>query len=207
MKTIYFFIVIALAFGFTSCTSTADDVVESTSLLESIMDTYGVEYASYSVAGVDNIPSVLTEEVRGVLEALRQNSNELHDCTRISDKDFEKVVMSGNYKAVTRNGTAAEGFALNVELKFSFEKEQVYYWGTDYSYSSDLFDWRAQGLSLTPMKNSDDYTYEFESESYLYFKVSDEANTLVKVPVVFRGNYSFQMQKGTYSFKLLKYSE
>lgn len=60
---------------------------------------------------------------------------------------------------------------------------------------------------LTPMKNSDDYTYEFESESYLYFKVSDEANTLVKVPVVFRGNYSFQMQKGTYSFKLLKYSE
>lgn len=96
---------------------------------------------------------------------------------------------------------------MNVELKFSFEKEQVYYWGTDYSYSSDLFDWRAQGLSLTPMKNSDDYTYEFESESYLYFKVSDEANTLVKVPVVFRGNYSFQMQKGTYSFKLLKYSE
>lgn len=75
MKTIYFFIVIALAFGFTSCTSTADDVVESTSLFESIMDTYGVEYASYSVAGVDNIPSVLTEEVRGVLEALRQNSN------------------------------------------------------------------------------------------------------------------------------------
>lgn len=207
MKTIYSFIVIALAFGLTSCANTENDVVETTSLFESVMNTYGAEYASYNLAGTNNIPSVLTEEVRSVLESLRQNSNALHDCTRISEKDIEKVVMTGSYKAVTRNGEATEGFALNVELKFSFDKGQVYYWGTDYSYSSDLFDWRAQGLSLTPMKNSDGYTYEFESESYLYFKVSDEANAVVKVPVIFKGNYNFHTEKGTYSFQLLKYSK
>lgn len=207
MKTIYSFIVIALAFGLTSCANTENDVVETTSLFESVMKTYGAEYASYNLVGTNNIPSVLTEEVRSVLESLRQNSNALHDCTRISEKDIEKVVMTGSYKAVTRNGEATEGFALNVELKFSFDKGQVYYWGTDYSYSSDLFDWRAQGLSLTPMKNSDGYTYEFESESYLYFKVSDEANAVVKVPVIFKGNYNFHTEKGTYSFQLLKYSK
>lgn len=207
MKTIYSFIVIALAFGLTSCANTENDVVETTSLFESVMNTYGAEYASYNLAGTNNIPSVLTEEVCSVLESLRQNSNALHDCIRISEKDLEKVVMTGSYKAVTRNGAATEGFALNVELKFSFDKGQVYYWGTDYSYSSDLFDWRAQGLSLTPMKNSDGYTYEFESESYLYFKVSDEANALVKVPVIFKGNYNFHTEKGTYSFRLLKYSK
>lgn len=207
MKTIYSFIVIALVLGFTSCTATDDAPTESTSLLETVMTTYGAEHASYSVAGIKDIPSILTEDMRSVLEALRQNSNALHNCTRISETGFEKVVMSGSYKAVTRNSSAAEGFSLNVELKFSFDKGQVYYWGTDYSYSSDLFDWRAQGLSLAPVKGGDGYTYGFESESYLYFKVSDEANTLVKVPVIFKGNYNFHTEEGTYSFQLLKYSK
>lgn len=203
MKTIYSFIVAVLVFGFASCTSADNDATESTSLFESVMNTYGAEYASYSAS--NKIPSVLTEEMRNVLETLRLNSNSQQNCIRVSEDSFEKVVMTGNYKSVTRS--EAEGFALNVELKFSFDKDQVYYWGTDYSYSSDLFDWSAQGLSLTPMKNSDGYTYEFESETYLYFKISDEANTVVKVPVIFKGNYNFRTEKGTYSFQLLKYSK
>lgn len=207
MKTFYSFIVAVLAFGFASCSSAEDDVTEQTSLFESVMSTYGVEYASYNTSNTDKIPSVLTEDMRSVLEALRLNSNTQQNCTRVSEDSFEKVVMTGSYKAVTRNGTSNDGFALNVELKFSFDKNQVYYWGTDYSYSSDLFDWFAQGLSLTPMKDSDGYTYEFESETYLYFKVSDEANTVVKVPVIFKGNYNFHTEKGTYSFQLLKYSK
>lgn len=207
MKTFYSFIVAVLAFGFASCSSAEDDVTEQTSLFESVMSTYGVEYASYNTSNTDKIPSVLTEDMRSVLEALRTNSNTQQNCTRVSEDSFEKVVMTGSYKAVTRNGTSNDGFALNVELKFSFDKNQVYYWGTDYSYSSDLFDWFAQGLSLTPMKDSDGYTYEFESETYLYFKVSDEANTVVKVPVIFKGNYNFHTEKGTYSFQLLKYSK
>lgn len=208
MKTFYSFIVAVLAFGFASCSSaTDDDVTEQTSHFESVMNTYGVEYASYNVSNIGKIPSVYTEDMCGVLEALRQNSNTRQNCIRISEDSFEKVVMTGSYKAVTRNGALNDGFALNVELKFSFDKNQVYYWGTDYSYSSDLFDWSAQGLSLTPMKDSDGYTYEFESETYLYFKVSDEADTVVKVPVIFKGNYNFHTEKGTYSFQLLKYSK
>lgn len=207
MKLFYSFIVSVLVFGFTSCSSADNDVTEQTSLFESVMGTYGVEYASYNASNVDKIPSVLTEDMRSVLEALRLNSNTQKNCIRISEDSFEKVVMTGSYKAVTRNGTSNDGFALNVALKFSFDKNQVYYWGTDYSYSSDLFDWSAQGLSLTPMKDGDGYTYEFESETYLYFKVSDEANIVVKVPVIFKGNYNFHTEKGTYSFQLLKYSK
>ena len=192
MKTIYSFIVIALVFGFTSCTSADNDIVEQTSLFESVRSAYGVENVTYSITGADNIPSVSTEDMRNVLEALRQNSNTQH--------------MSGNYQASTRS-SVNEGFALSVELKFSFDNNKVYYWGTDYSFSSNLFDWRAQGLSLSPVKGGDGNTYGFESESYLYFKVKDEGNVLVKVPVVFKGNYNFLTEEGTYSFQLLKYSK
>lgn len=206
MKTIYSFIVIALVLGFTSCTTADNDAVEETSLFESVKSTYGVENASYSIEGVDEIPSVSTEDMRGVLEALRQNSNTQQNCIRISEKGYEKVIMTGNYRAATRsNGN--EGFALNVGLKFSLDGSKVYYWGTEYTFSSDLFDWRAQGGSLSSVKGGDGSTFGFESESYLYFRVADEGNLLVKVPVVFKGQYNFQTEQGTYSFQLLKYSK
>ena len=206
MKTIYSFIVIVLVFGFTSCTSADNNIVEQTSLFESVRSAYGVENVTYSIIGADNIPSVSTEDMRNVLEALRQNSNTQHNCIRTSEKGYEKVIMSGNYQASTRS-SVNEGFALSVELKFSFDSNKVYYWGTDYSFSSNLFDWRAQGLSLSPVKGGDGNTYGFESESYLYFKVKDEGNVLVKVPVVFKGKYNFLTEEGTYSFQLLKYSK
>ncbi|WP_455585282.1 DUF5033 domain-containing protein [Bacteroides sp.] len=206
MKTIYSLIVIALVFGFTSCTTADNDVTEPTSLFESVKSTYGVEDASYSVAGANDVPSVSTEDMRGVLEALRQNSNTQKNCIRTSEDGFEKVIMTGSYQASTRSGDN-EDFALKVELKFTFEKTSVYYWGTDYSFSSNLFDWRAQGSSLAPVKGADGHTYGFESESYLYFKIKDEGNALVKVPVIFKGDYNFSTQEGTYSFQLLKYSK
>lgn len=207
MKTIYSFIVIVLVLGLTSCTTAENDSVEQTTLFESVKSTYGAENASYnSITGADGIPSVSTEDMRGVLEALRQNSNTRKNCIRTTDNSYTKVIMIGSYQAATRSGIS-EGFALNVELKFSFDDAKVYYWGTDYSFSSDLFDWRAQGLSLYPAKGGDGNTYEFESESYLYFKVKDEGDVLVKVPVVFKGNYNFKTEEGTYSFQLLKYSK
>ena len=63
--------------------------------------------------------------MRNVLEALRQNSNTQHNCIRTSEKGYEKVIMSGNYQASTRS-SVNEGFALSVELKFSFDNNKVY---------------------------------------------------------------------------------
>lgn len=206
MKTIYSFIVIALVLGFTSCTTADNDAVEGTSLFESVKSTYGVENASYSISDIDNIPSVSIEDMRGVLEALRQNSNTQKNCVRKSENGYEKVIMVGNYKAATRN-SGGEGFALNVELKFSFDEGKAYYWGNDCSFSSDLFDWRSTGGSLSSVKGGDGHTFGFESESYLYFRVAEEGNALVKVPVVFKGVYNFNAEEGTYSFQLLKYSK
>ena len=203
MKTIYSIIVIAVVLGFTSCTTADNEVFGETSLFESVKSIYGVEYASYNIENTTDIPSVSTEEMRSVLETLRQESKSLHDYTVTSEGKNQKVVMTGKYKIATR-GVDVEEFALQVALKFSFEKGKVYYWGTDYSYSSDMFDWRAQGLTLTPVKGGDLYTYAFESESYLYFRVNDQANALVQVAIVFKGDYNFESGNGTYSFQLLK---
>lgn len=49
MKTIYSFIVIVLVFGFTSCTSADNNIVEQTSLFESVRSAYGVENVTYSI--------------------------------------------------------------------------------------------------------------------------------------------------------------
>ena len=206
MKAIYSFIVIALVVGFTSCTTADYDAVEQTSLFESMKSYYGVENSSYTIEGVDNIPTVSTEDMRGVLEALRQNSNTQKNCIHTSEEGYEKIVMTGSYNASTRSG-ASEGFALNVELKFTFTGTKIFYWGNDYSFSSDLFDWRAQSGTFSSKKGGDGNTFEFESESYLYFKVKDEGNVLVKVPVVFKGDYNFKTEEGTYNFQLLKYSK
>ena len=52
MKTIYSFIVIVLVFGFTSCTSADNNIVEQTSLFESVRSAYGVENVTYSIIGL-----------------------------------------------------------------------------------------------------------------------------------------------------------
>lgn len=206
MKFFYSLIVMTVVFGFTSCSTAADENFGESSLFESVKGTYGVEYASNNVENIIEIPSVSTEEMRNVLETLRQESKSLHDYAITSEGKNQKVIMTGNYKLATR-GIDSEGFALQVALKFSYEKEQVYYWGTDYSYSSDMFDWRAQGLSLAPVKGADAYTYAFESESYLYFRINDLANALAQVAIVFKGDYNFVTGNGTYRFQLLKYSK
>lgn len=204
MKALLQSVALACMLGLVSCTSAAEEeMADHTSALESVMNIYGAEYASRSVSG-DDVPQVLTEEMRSVLETLRQNSNEHYDCLLEKKDGFDRVVMTGNYRAAA---TRANDFALKVSLKFSMEKGQVYYWGTDYSYSSRLFDWRAGGLSLSPVVGGGGFTYKFETDSYLYFRVGGKADVLVKVPVVFKGIYNFRTAEGSYSFRLLKYSK
>ena len=77
----------------------------------------------------------------------------------------------------------------------------VFYIGTTYSSSTDLFNWQGYGASLSTTAEGNSV---FSSTSYLYFRVSDQGNCLVKVPVSFKGSYNFKDNKGTYSFTLSK---
>ena len=115
--------------------------------------------------------------------------------------------MGSQFTATTRAGSALENFLLRVELKFNYENNQVFYYGTDYMYDSRLFDWRANGLSLSPVKNASGLTYEFESESFIYFKVKDEGDCIVKVAIIFKGVFDFKSETGIYSFQLQKFSK
>lgn len=220
MKTTYLFVTMMLMLSFASCTSSDNNLSNEDSLFESVKSIYGIETVTYSTSNtgfdVVNVPSVTLAEVQGVLEALRQNSNKQSNCkVEIThDADFggqnevnKKVIMGSEYAAKTRTGSFLENFLLRVELKFSTNDGLVSYYGTDYMYNSELFYWRANGLSLYPVKSSGGCTYEFESESFLYFRIVDEGNCLVKVGVVFRGNYNFEVESGTYSFQLQKYNK
>lgn len=210
MKSFFTSIVAILALAMTSCSSSMSDdtFVPSApvSQIETISNLYGGEIVRSNTA--NNIPSVITNEMRDVLEALRQNSNAQNNCVRVTENNREKVVMTASYRTpITRANAEGGNFELKVSLNFSINNGQLYHWGTDYDYSSELFDWKKGSFSMSPVMNGEGFTYQFESETYIYFKVSDEANQVVKIPVIFKGTYNFDTEEGTYSFQLLKYSK
>lgn len=215
MKAIYYLIAMVMVLGFTACSNSDDFKSDETSLFDSVKNLYGLEVATGTVTGVGNVPSATLSEMQAVLEALRSGANTERDCiVENSNNGYfgganevaKKVVMAGEYRAAAKNGVQVENFLLRVELNFNIDNGQVYYLGTDYTYSSDIFTWRANGLSLAPAKNTEGFTYEFNSESFLYFRVLDQNDCLVKVPVLFKGNYNFKSGKGVYRFQLQKCS-
>lgn len=210
MRAASVFMAILVAFSFAACT-TSDDVMDSVSDFSTVKALYGLEEISVEVAGENNAPAVTLEEMKGVLETLHSANNIQKECvmaplSRSGEETDFTVSMVGDYKTATRIASATGTFSLKVDLRFSLEDNKIYYWGTDYSYSSDLFKWSANGLSLASAKGAN-YTYEFNSDTYLYFKVSDEGNCLLRVPLVFSGSYNFETGRGVYSFRLLKYGK
>lgn len=208
MRTINFFFVCMIALTFMACSGTESDSFEDTSSnFESMKTLYGIESASYD-KNVGEVPSVTVEEMASVLEALRQNSNAVRTCGLenvegyYSDgSDRTMIKMTADYQARTRSGVFVEQFALCVSLNFNVDNGEVYYIGTTYSSSTDLFQWQGYAASLSTSANGGN---AFTSQTFLYFRVSDLENCLVKVPVNFKGNYNFETNQGTYSFALCK---
>lgn len=206
MKTVRFFFMSVIALIFVACSNAEDIPFENApSNFEAIKALYGIESAA-NAAEVDNVPSVTTEEMESVLEALRQNGNVAHECTSENvegyfgeDGDKQSVKMLAEYQAHTRSGAFLEEFALCVSVNFNIDKDVVYYIGTTYSSSTDLFSWKGYGASLSTTAAGGNL---FTATTHLYFRVGDQNNCLVKVPVDFKGNYNFNTGQGTYSFTL-----
>lgn len=196
-----------MAFTFVACSAESDSFEDSSSNFDSMISMYGIEYASNDKVASE-VPSVTTEEMACVLEALRQNSNTVRSCGSENvegyydnGSDKKMIKMTADYQARTRSGVFLEQFALCVTLNFNVDKDKVYYIGTRYTSSTDLFQWQGYGASLEATANGGNV---FSSTTFLYFRVSDQQNCMVKVPVSFKGNYNFSTNQGTYSFTLSK---
>ena len=205
MKSIKFFFACVLALTFVACSNAESDSFEdNTSNFESMKSLYGIESAAYDQKA-EEIPFT-AEEMASVLEALRQNGNTVRNCESETTEGFygdatdkKAVKMLAEYQARTRSGAFVEQFALCVSLNFNIDKGAVYYIGTTYSSSTDLFSWQGYGASLSTTADGNSI---FNSTTYLYFRVSDQGNCVVKVPVDFKGSYNFAAGQGTYSFTL-----
>ena len=206
MRSIKFFFVCVLTLAFVACSNEGDDSFkDNTSNFESMKLLYGIESAAYD-SKVGEIPSVTAEEMASVLEALRQNANTVCNCKSETTEDFygdatdkKTVKMLAEYQARTRSGAFIEQFALCVSLNFNIDKDSVYYIGTTYSFSTNLFSWQGYGASLSTTADGESI---FNSTTYLYFRVSDQGDCVVKVPVNFKGSYNFSFGQGAYSFTL-----
>ncbi|MFV0327341.1 MAG: DUF5033 domain-containing protein [Bacteroides xylanisolvens] len=206
MKAFKLLFVSVVVFTFAACSNAEDDRFEdSSSNFELIKSLYGIESVT-NVADAGNVPSVTAEEMESVLEALRRNGNITHECKSENTEgyfgeggDRQSVKMIAEYQARTRAGAYLEEFALCVSLNFNVDKEAVYYIGTTYSFSTDLFIWKGYGASLSTTAGGGNV---FTATTHLYFRVSDQEDCLVKVPVDFKGNYDFNAGCGTYNFTL-----
>ena len=211
MKAINLFFAFLFTLTFVACSDAESESFEdNASSFESMKSLYGIESAAYDGQLVD-VPSVTTEEMGSVLEALRKNSASGQEC-KVEDiegyygaqSDKKTVMMTAEYQARTRSGIFVENFALCVSLNFNVDKGAVYYIGTTYACATDLFYWKGYGASLTTTAEGGSV---FSSTSYLYFRVNDQEGCLVKVPVVFKGSYDFSANKGIYSFTLSKVTQ
>lgn len=209
MKTFYYFVALMGLLAFTACEN-SNDMSDTDSSFELIKKKYGIEVL-YDTEYISKIPAVTTEEMESVLEAILINSNVYHECLKGSivsnffngmNANTKSLKMPAKYQVSTRTGSVANDFILCVQLNFEVENDNIYYYGTDYTYSSALFYWHINGFSLSMSKDFGGHSYTFTSQSYLYFKVHDQSNYLVRVPVVFRGLYDFQLEKGNYCFQL-----
>lgn len=200
------FVLVALTF--TACSSAeSDNFEDNSSTFESMKSLYGIEAAAANQQTGD-VPSVTTEEMGSVLEALHKSSAYSQDCNvQNTDgyygtgSDKKTVMMAAQYQARTRSGQLVDDFALCVSLNFNVDKGVVYYINTTYSCGSSLFVWKGYSASL---ETKADGNHAFTSVTYLYFRVSDQNNCLVKVPVNFTGTFNFTANKGTYNFTLSK---
>lgn len=200
------FVLIALTF--TACSNAENENIEDYSLsFDSMKSLYGIESA-VADQQTNDVPSVTTEGMSSVLEVLRKSSVNAQDCSVHNSEgyygagsDKKTVMMTAEYQARTRSGQLVDQFALCVSLNFNIDKGVVYYIGTTYSSGSDMFRWTGYGVSLS---SNPDGSSDFSSTTYLYFRISDQGNCLVKVPVGFKGNYNFAANKGTYNFTLSK---
>lgn len=218
MKATYsIFAALAIVVSMASCSAGSDNSIEdiegtttskstSTVSIATLKSTYGAESATGVIA--DSIPAVSADQAAGILDAFKANSNTTKANTVENDqsisKDTRKVIMNENYSATSRSGS--ENFTLSVVLNFTMENNTLYYWGTDYKYTASTFKWNSSNMTLTSVKGSNN-TFEFTSSGYLYFKISDQGNTVLRVPVLFKGTHNFSTNEGTFSFQLVNCSK
>ena len=161
MKSIKFFFACVLALTFVACSNAESDSFEdNSSNFESMISLYGIQSATVD-SKVGDVPSVTAEEMASVLEALRQNGNTIRNCESetlegyYEGGDRKEVKMIAEYQARTRSGAFVEQFALCVSINFNIDNNGgVFYIGTTYSSSTDLFNWQGYGASLSTSRKA-----------------------------------------------------
>lgn len=195
---------------FVSCTSGAEDLSEeNNNTWEEMKSFYGLEEVNSAVLTTETFPLITKSEMLQVLESLRKNNDAQRVCIINSENKGEyktlHISMLEEGSVNNRNSTNSS-YQINITLEFDVKNGQYYYIGQDNGYISDSFIWKSNGLSVYPVQKAPGII-RFDSDSYLYFHLSDEYNRLVKVPVVFSGSLNTKEEKGEFSFRLFKFSD
>lgn len=193
MKKHQFLPAILLAIFFVSCSAESDSPLEEVTQL-SVMES---RYAAIEVTETEELsvlPPVSLAEAENIL-------NTLHNHTNAKEELF--IEKEGNAQLhVIIKQTISNKYAFTIQLNLSsYEDGTLFYNGYENSCSSHVMKWDMNGFSLAS-SNTEKYTYNFTSNSYLYFKVADNGIRYMRVPVKIQGEYHTDNNNASYTYTL-----
>lgn len=193
MKKLHFLPFILLVILFASCTAESDSPLEEV-VMPSVLES---RYAATEVSETEDLSSLAAislAETENILDILHNHTNAKEELTIEQQGDARMRVIIKQ--------TIGNKYAFTIQLNLSsYEDGTLFYNGYENSCSSDLMKWDMSGFALAS-SNTEKYTYNFTSNSYLYFKVVDNGIRYMRVPVKVQGNYHTDNNKASYTYTL-----
>lgn len=193
MKKLQFFPVILLAILVASCTAKSDSPLEEV-IVPSILES---RYAASEVSETEDLsalPAISLSETENILNTLHNHTNAKEELVVEKEDNAQLHVIIKQ--------TIGNKYAFTIQLNLSnYEDGTLFYNGYESSCSSDLMKWDVSGFALAS-SNTEKYTYNFSSNSYLYFKVVDNGIRYMRVPVKIQGSYHTDNNQASYTYTL-----
>lgn len=193
MKKFQFLSVILFAVLFASCAAESDSPLEEVSEPSVLESRYAATEVTETEELSDLTPISLSE-TESILNILHNHTNAKEELTIEKEDDAQLHVI---IKQIIGNK-----YSFTIQLNLSnYADGTLFYNGYENSCSSNLMKWDMSGFSLAS-SNTEKYTYNFTSNSYLYFKVTDNGIRYMRVPVKIQGNYHTDNNKASYTYTL-----
>lgn len=191
------------AVAMASCTAESDAPVNyetAAFTLEQTFNARSVDYVkgSKNTPDLSELPPVSVEEANQILSTLRAQKN-VKSTQTIGAKDGES---GQKFLTISVEQSVDGKHTLTLQLDMiTYEDDGSLYYKDYHAFdSSSLYIWHMSGFGLST--SGMEGMYKFEGNSCLYFKIADNGETYIQVPVKVNGTYHPETHETKFTYSL-----
>ncbi len=175
---------------FLGCTTVDNELIDDINSRNLFRDKYNaIELTDYKLLPADleieKLPTLTQEEANYFLDKVKENSS-----STIKEGIIEQSKSINNSFKINMDKIIKNIFNLSCSLHFwSTESQVIMYKGYTTSFESSLAKWHIKGFKFY-LDTTDNSSYIFESESFLYIKVRDNETIYYQTPYKIKGKFS-----------------